>query len=129
MKWICKNKRDEENTVIRNKAHLVSKGYGQKKGIDFKELFAPIARLEVVRLFVAYATHKSFLVYQINDKTAFHYGPLKEEVYVNHPVGFVDPYHPDQVYHLKKALYGLKQAPRAWYPKDSQNVLLIQLCS
>ncbi|GJX91124.1 retrovirus-related pol polyprotein from transposon TNT 1-94 [Tanacetum coccineum] len=91
------------------------KGYAQKKGIDFKESFAPVARLEAVRLFVAYASHKSFTVYQMDVKTTFLYGPLKEEVYVNQPDGFVDPYHPDQVYHLKKALYGLKQAPRAWY--------------
>ncbi|GKD54960.1 retrovirus-related pol polyprotein from transposon TNT 1-94 [Tanacetum coccineum] len=119
MKWIWKNKRDEENTVIRNKARLVAKGYAQKEGIDFEESFAPVARLEAVRLFVAYAAHKSFPVYQMDVKTAFLYGPLKEEVYVNQPDGFVDPYHPDQVYRLKKALYGLKQAPRAWYDELS----------
>nr|GEV14611.1 hypothetical protein [Tanacetum cinerariifolium] len=83
------------------------------EGVDFEESFAPVARLKVVRLFIAYAAHKSFAVYQMNIKTTFLYGPLKEEVYVNQPDGFVDPYHPDQVYHLKKALYGLKQAPRA----------------
>ncbi|GJS93365.1 retrovirus-related pol polyprotein from transposon TNT 1-94, partial [Tanacetum coccineum] len=119
MKWIWKNKRDEENTVIRNKAHLVAKGYAQKEGIDFEESFAPVARLEAVRLFVAYAAHKSFPVYQMDVKTTFLYGPLKEEVYVNQPDGFIDPYHPDQVYRLKKALYGLKQAPRAWYDELS----------
>nr|GEX37561.1 Gag-Pol polyprotein [Tanacetum cinerariifolium] len=81
----------------------LSKGYGQKEGIDFKESFAPGARLEAVWLFVAYATHKSFSVYQMDVKTTFLYGPLKEEVYVNQPDGFIDPYHPDQVYHLKKA--------------------------
>nr|GFC07956.1 integrase, catalytic region, zinc finger, CCHC-type, peptidase aspartic, catalytic [Tanacetum cinerariifolium] len=75
--------------------------------------FAPVARLKAVRLFITYAAHKSFNVYQMDVKTAFLYGPLKEEVYVNQPDGFVDPYHPDKVYHLKKALYGLKQAPRA----------------
>ncbi|GJS05567.1 retrovirus-related pol polyprotein from transposon TNT 1-94, partial [Tanacetum coccineum] len=116
-KW--KNKRDEENTVIRNKSRLVAKGYAQKKGINFEESFAPVARLEVVRLFVAYAAHKSFLVYQMDVKTTFLYGPLKEEVYVNHPEGFIDPHHPDQVYRLKKALYGLKQAPRVWYDELS----------
>nr|GEX68829.1 putative ribonuclease H-like domain-containing protein [Tanacetum cinerariifolium] len=115
MKWLWNNKRDEENTVIRNKSRLVAMGYAQKEGIDFKESFAPVARLEVVRLFIAYAAHKSFIVYQMDVKTAFLYGPLKEEVYVNQPDGFVDPYHPDKVYRLKKALYGLKQAPRAWY--------------
>ncbi|GJY86671.1 retrovirus-related pol polyprotein from transposon TNT 1-94 [Tanacetum coccineum] len=115
LKWLWKNKRDEENTIIRNKSRLVAKGYAQKEGIDFEESFAPVARLEAVRLFIAYAAHKSFTVYQMDVKTAFLYGPLKEEVYVNQPDGFVDPYHPDKVYRLKKALYGLKQAPRAWY--------------
>nr|GEZ14610.1 hypothetical protein [Tanacetum cinerariifolium] len=85
------------------------------EGVDFEESFAPVARLEAVRLFIAYAAHKSFTVYQMDVKTAFLYGPLKEEVYVNQPDGFVDPYHPDKLYLLKKALYGLKQAPRAWY--------------
>ncbi|GJX43419.1 retrovirus-related pol polyprotein from transposon TNT 1-94 [Tanacetum coccineum] len=119
MKWLWKNKHDKENTVIRNKARLVAKGYSQQEGIDFEESFAPVARLEAVRLFVEYVAHKLFLVYQMDVKTAFLNGPLKEEVYVNHPDGFVDPHHPDKVYHLKKALYGLKQAPRAWYDELS----------
>nr|GEY55579.1 hypothetical protein [Tanacetum cinerariifolium] len=89
------------------------------EGIDFEESFAPVARLEAVRLFIAYAAHKSFTVYQMDVKIAFLYGPLKEEVYVNQPNGFVDPYHPDKVYRLKNALYGLKQAPRAWYDELS----------
>ncbi|GJQ93928.1 retrovirus-related pol polyprotein from transposon TNT 1-94 [Tanacetum coccineum] len=114
-----KNKRDEENTVIHNKFRLVAKGYAQKEGIDFEESFAPVARLEGVRLFIAYAAHKSFKVYQMDVKTTFLYGPLKEEVYVNQPDGFVNPYHLDQVYRLKKALYGLKQATRAWYDELS----------
>nr|GEV48840.1 retrovirus-related Pol polyprotein from transposon TNT 1-94 [Tanacetum cinerariifolium] len=113
------NKCDEENTVIHNKAHLVAKGYAQKEGIDFKESFAPVAWLEAVRLFFAYATHKSFTVYQMDVKITFLYGTLKEEVYVNQPDGFVDPHHPDKVYHLKKVLYELKQAPRAWYDELS----------
>nr|GFA06853.1 integrase, catalytic region, zinc finger, CCHC-type, peptidase aspartic, catalytic [Tanacetum cinerariifolium] len=113
LKWIWKNKRDEENTVIRNKSRLVAKGYAQKEGVDFEESFAPVARLEAVRLFIAYAAHKFFTVYQMDVKIAFLYGPPKEEVYVNQPDGFVDPYHPDKVYQLKKALCGLKQAPRA----------------
>nr|GEW06178.1 retrovirus-related Pol polyprotein from transposon TNT 1-94 [Tanacetum cinerariifolium] len=113
LKWLWKNKYDEENTVIHNKSCLVAKGYAQKEGVDFKESFAPVARLEAVRLFIAYAAHKSFTVYQMDVKTSFLYGPLKEEVYVNQPEGFLDPYHPDKVYRLKKALYGLKQAPRA----------------
>ncbi|GKF74839.1 retrovirus-related pol polyprotein from transposon TNT 1-94, partial [Tanacetum coccineum] len=119
MKWLWKNNHDEENTVICNKARLVAKGYAQKEGINFEESFAPVARLEAVQLFVVYAAHKSFLVYQMDVKTTFLYGPLNEEVYVNQPDGFIDPYHPDQVYRLKKALYGLKQAPRAWYDELS----------
>nr|GEY72811.1 hypothetical protein [Tanacetum cinerariifolium] len=116
---LTKNKCDDENTVIRNKSRLVAKGYAQKEGVDFEESFAPVARLEAVRLFIAYAAHKSFTVYQMDVKTSFLYGPLNEEVYVNQPDGFVDPYHPDKVYRLKKALYGLKQAPRAWYDELS----------
>nr|GEX17330.1 hypothetical protein [Tanacetum cinerariifolium] len=123
LKWLWKNKRDEENTVIRNKSRLVAKGYVQKEGVDFEESFAPVARLEAVRLFIAYVAHKSFTVYQMDVKTAFLYGPLKEKVYVNQPDGFVDPYHPEKVYRLKKALYGLKQAPRAWYDELSKFLL------
>nr|GEV35431.1 Gag-Pol polyprotein [Tanacetum cinerariifolium] len=114
MKWLWKNKRDEENTKIRNKSRLVAKGYALKEGVDFEESFAPVTRLEAVRLFIAYDAHKSFTVYQMDVKTAFLYSPLKEEVYVNQPDGFVDPYHPDKVYRLRKALYRLKQAPMAW---------------
>nr|GFB19841.1 Gag-Pol polyprotein [Tanacetum cinerariifolium] len=102
LKWLWKNKRDEENTVIQNKSCLIAKGYAQKEGVNFEESFAPVARLEAVRLFIAYAAHKSFTIYQMDVKTAFLYGPLKEEVYVNQPDGFVDPYHPDKVYRLKK---------------------------
>nr|GEV81226.1 retrovirus-related Pol polyprotein from transposon TNT 1-94 [Tanacetum cinerariifolium] len=91
----------------------MSKGYAQIEGVDFEKSFAPVARLEAVWLFIAYAAHKSFIVYQMDFKIEFLYGPLKEEVYVNQPDGFVDPYHPDKVYRLNKALYGLKQAPRA----------------
>nr|GFC89789.1 putative RNA-directed DNA polymerase [Tanacetum cinerariifolium] len=122
LKWLWKNKRDEENTVIRNKSRLLAKGYAQKEGVDFEESFALVARLEAVMLFIAYAAHKSFTIYQMDIKTAFLYGPLKEEVYVNQPDGFVDPYHPDKVYRHKKALYGLKQAPRAW-----GDILLVQI--
>nr|GEV56761.1 hypothetical protein [Tanacetum cinerariifolium] len=93
------------------------------EGVNFEESFAPVARLEVVRLFIAYAAHKSFTVYQMYVKIVFLYSPLKEEVYVNQPGGFVDPYHPDKVYRLKKVLYGLKQAPRAWYDELSKFLL------
>nr|GEY54151.1 hypothetical protein [Tanacetum cinerariifolium] len=109
-----KNKRDEENTVIRNKARVVSKGYGQQKGIDFEESFAPVARLEAVWLFITYVAHTSFIVYHMDVKTSFLNEPLKE-VYINQPDGFVDPHHPDKVYCLKRALYVLKQALKAWY--------------
>nr|GFA80198.1 retrovirus-related Pol polyprotein from transposon TNT 1-94 [Tanacetum cinerariifolium] len=113
---------DFENIVIQNKSRLVAKGYAQKEGVDFEESFPPVARLEAVRLFIAYAAHKSFTVYQMDVKTTFLYGPLEEEVYVNQPDGVV-PYHPDKVYRLKKALYGLKQAPRAWYDELSKFLL------
>ncbi|GKD88681.1 retrovirus-related pol polyprotein from transposon TNT 1-94, partial [Tanacetum coccineum] len=93
---------------------LVAKGYAQEEGIDFEESFDPVARLEAVRIFVTYAAHKSFPIYQMDIKTAFLNGPLKEVVYVAQPDGFVDPDHPEKVYRLRKALYGLKQAPRAW---------------
>ncbi|GJS99342.1 retrovirus-related pol polyprotein from transposon TNT 1-94 [Tanacetum coccineum] len=98
---------------------LCKNGYAQKEGIDFEESFSPVARLETVRLFIAYAAHKSFTVYQMDVKTTFLYGPLKEEVYVNQPDGFVDPYHPNKVYRVKITLYGLKQAPRVWYDELS----------
>ncbi|GKE37570.1 retrovirus-related pol polyprotein from transposon TNT 1-94, partial [Tanacetum coccineum] len=113
VKWIWKNKTDAENTVIRNMSRLVAKGYGQEEGIDFEESFAPVARLEAVRIFVAYAAHKNFLIFQMDVKTTFLNDPLKEEVFVQQPDGFVDPDFPNYVYRLKKALFGLKQAPRA----------------
>ncbi|GKA38530.1 retrovirus-related pol polyprotein from transposon TNT 1-94 [Tanacetum coccineum] len=113
LKSLWKNKKDEDQTIIHNKARLVAKGYAQEEGIDFEESFAPVARLEAVQIFVAYAAHKSFPIYQMDVKTAFLNGPLKEEVYVAQPDGFVDPNHPEKVYRLRKALYGYKQAPRA----------------
>ncbi|GKC88795.1 retrovirus-related pol polyprotein from transposon TNT 1-94 [Tanacetum coccineum] len=119
VKWLWKNKIDAENTVIRNKYRLVAKGYRQEEGIDFEESCAPVARLEAVRMFIAYAAHKNFTIFQMDVKTVFLNGPLNEEVYVSQPNGFVDPYFPDHVYKPKKALYGLKQAPRAWYDKLS----------
>nr|GEU59890.1 copia protein [Tanacetum cinerariifolium] len=109
------NKHDEEQTVIQNKSRLVVRGYRQKKGINFEESFASVARIEAIRIFFAYAAHKSFSVFQIDVKTAFLHGSLKEDVYVCQPEGFIDTDHPIHVYKLKKALYGLKQAPRAWY--------------
>nr|GEW31688.1 retrovirus-related Pol polyprotein from transposon TNT 1-94 [Tanacetum cinerariifolium] len=108
---------------VRTRRQLESYGemcmFALTEGIDFEESFALVARLEAVRLFIAYTAHKSFTIYQMDMKITFLYGPLKEEVYVNQPDSFVDPYHPDKVYRLKKALYGLKQAPRAWYDELS----------
>nr|GEY05781.1 retrovirus-related Pol polyprotein from transposon TNT 1-94 [Tanacetum cinerariifolium] len=100
---------------LENKAHLVARGYRQEEGIDFEESFAPVARLEAILIFVANSTHKNMVIYQIDVKTMFLNGNLREEVYVSHPDGFVDQDNPNHVYKLKKALYGLKQAPRAWY--------------
>ncbi|GJR31463.1 retrovirus-related pol polyprotein from transposon TNT 1-94 [Tanacetum coccineum] len=119
LKWLWKNKKDKDQTVIHNKARLVAKGYAQEEGIDFEESFALVARLEAVQIFVAYVAHKSFPIYHMDVKTAFLNGPLKEEVYVAQPDGFVDPDHPEKVYSLRKSLYGLKQAPRAWYDELS----------
>ncbi|KAI3669359.1 hypothetical protein L6452_40592 [Arctium lappa] len=114
-KWVFKNKKDEDGIVIRNKARLVAKGYRQEEGIDYDETYAPVARIEAIRIYLAYAAHKNFTVFQMDVKTAFLHGILKEEVYVSQPEGFVNQDKPDHVYILDKALYGLKQAPRAWY--------------
>ncbi|GJR28716.1 retrovirus-related pol polyprotein from transposon TNT 1-94 [Tanacetum coccineum] len=108
-------KLDEYGDVLKNKARLVAKGYQQEEGIDFKESFAPVARIEAIHIFIANATSKNMTIYQMDVKTTFLNGKLKEEVYVSQPEGFVDPDHPTYVYHLKNALYGLKQAPRAWF--------------
>ncbi|GJT60672.1 retrovirus-related pol polyprotein from transposon TNT 1-94 [Tanacetum coccineum] len=114
-KWLFKNKHDEENTIIQNKTRLVVRGYHQEEGIDFEESFTPVARMEAIRIFLAYVAHKSFIVIQLDVKTAFLHGTLKEDVYVCQPKCFIDADYPSHVYKLKKALYGLKQAPRAWY--------------
>nr|GEX08541.1 retrovirus-related Pol polyprotein from transposon TNT 1-94 [Tanacetum cinerariifolium] len=119
-KWIFKNKKNESSLVIRNKARLVAVGYSQQEGIDYDETFAPVARIEAIRLFLAYTTHKDLIVFQMDVKTAFLNGIIKEEVYVSQPPGFVSKQYPDHVYALDKALYGLKQAPRAWYDVLSQ---------
>ncbi|GJS44613.1 retrovirus-related pol polyprotein from transposon TNT 1-94 [Tanacetum coccineum] len=123
LKWIYKVKLDEYGDVLKNKAQLVAKGYRQEEGIDFKELFAPIARIEAIRIFIANAASKNMTIYHMDVKTAFLNGELKEEVYVSQPEGFIDPDHPTHVYRLKKALYGLKQAPRAWYDTLSRFLL------
>jgi hypothetical protein len=114
-KWVFRNKQDEHGVVTRNKARLVAKGYSQVEGLDFDETFAPVARLESIRILLAYATHHGFKLYQMDVKSAFLNGPIKEEVYVEQPPGFESEEYPNHVYKLHKALYGLKQAPRAWY--------------
>ncbi|GJT76846.1 putative ribonuclease H-like domain-containing protein [Tanacetum coccineum] len=114
-KWVFRNKKDERGIVIRNKARLVAQGYTQEEGIDYDEVFAPVARIEAIRLFLAYASFMGFIVYQMDVKSAFLYGTIEEEVYVCQPPGFEDPQFPDKVYKVEKALYGLHQAPRAWY--------------
>ncbi|GJW54185.1 retrovirus-related pol polyprotein from transposon TNT 1-94 [Tanacetum coccineum] len=115
LKWIYKVKLDELGGVLKNKARLVARGYRQEEGIDFEESFAPVARLEAIRIFIVFTTHMNMIVYQMDMKIAFLNGILREEVYVSQPDGFVDPENLNHVYKLKKALYGLKQAPRAWY--------------
>nr|GEU55677.1 retrovirus-related Pol polyprotein from transposon TNT 1-94 [Tanacetum cinerariifolium] len=112
--WIFKNNKDESSLVIRNKARLVAVGYSQQEGIDYDETFAPVARIEAIHLFLAYAAHKDFIVFQMDVKTTFLNEILKEKVYVAQPPGFVSKQYPDYVYALNKSLYGLKQAPRAW---------------
>ncbi|GJT53946.1 putative ribonuclease H-like domain-containing protein [Tanacetum coccineum] len=114
-KWVYRNKKDERGIVVRNKARLVAQGYTQEEGIDYDEVFAPVARIEAIRLFLAYASFMGFIVYQMDVKSAFLYGTIEEEVYVCQPPGFEDPQFPNKVYKVDKALYGLHQAPRAWY--------------
>ncbi|GKA29220.1 putative ribonuclease H-like domain-containing protein, partial [Tanacetum coccineum] len=106
---------DERGVVVRNKARLVAQGHRQEEGIDYDEVFAHVARIEAIRLFLAFASFMGFIVYQMDVKSAFLYGTIDEEVYVSQPPGFVDPDHPKKVYKVVKALYGLHQAPRAWY--------------
>ncbi|GJZ93999.1 retrovirus-related pol polyprotein from transposon TNT 1-94 [Tanacetum coccineum] len=119
LKWLWKNKCDAENIMVQNKTRLVAKGYRQEEGIDFEESFAPVAHLEAVRMFIAYAAHKNITIFQIDVKTTSLNGPLKDEVYVSQPEGFIDSEFPDHIFRLKKTLYSLKQAPRVWYEKLS----------
>ncbi|GJX96392.1 putative ribonuclease H-like domain-containing protein [Tanacetum coccineum] len=111
-KWVYKNKKDERGVVVRNKARFVAQGHRQEEAIDYDEVFAPVARIEAIRIFLAFASYMGFIVYQMDVKSAFLYGKIDEEVYVSQPPGFVDP---KKVYKLVKALYGLHQALRAWY--------------
>ncbi|GJZ97106.1 putative ribonuclease H-like domain-containing protein [Tanacetum coccineum] len=122
-KWILKNKRDARGIVVRNKARLVAQGHRQEEGINYDEVFALVARIEAIRLFLAFASYMGFMVYQMDVKSAFLYGEIEEEVYVTQPKGFEDPYFPKHVYRVVKALYGLHQAPRAWYARLSTFLL------
>ncbi|GJW47135.1 putative ribonuclease H-like domain-containing protein, partial [Tanacetum coccineum] len=122
-KWVYKNKKDERGIVIKNKVRLVAQGYTQKEGIDYDEVLAPVARIEAIRLFLAYASFKDFMVYQMDVKSVFLYGKIEEEVYVCQPPGFEDPDFPNRVYKVENALYGLHQAPKAWYETLSTYLL------
>ncbi|GJU42123.1 putative ribonuclease H-like domain-containing protein [Tanacetum coccineum] len=114
-KWVYRNKKDERGVVVRNKARLVAQGHRQEEGIDYDEGFAPVDRIEAIRIFLAFASYMRFIVYQMDVKSVFLYGKIDEEVYVSQPPGFIDPKYPKKVYKVVKALYGLHQAPRAWY--------------
>ncbi|GKE78861.1 putative ribonuclease H-like domain-containing protein [Tanacetum coccineum] len=122
-KWVYRNKKDERGIMVRNKARLVAQGFTQEEGIDYDEVFAPVARIEAIRVFLAYASFKDFVVYQMDVKSALLYGKIEEEVYVCQPPGFEDPEFPDRVYNVEKVLYGLHQAPRAWYETLSTYLL------
>nr|GEX55979.1 hypothetical protein [Tanacetum cinerariifolium] len=122
-KWVLKNKKDKRGIVIINKARLVAQGHTQEEGIDYEEVFAPVARIEAIRLFLAYASFMGFTVYQMDVKSAFLYGTIDEEVYVMQPLGFQDPEFPARVYKVEKAMYGLHQASRAWYGTLSKYLL------
>ncbi|WVZ81025.1 hypothetical protein U9M48_028452, partial [Paspalum notatum var. saurae] len=116
-KWVFKNKRGEDGMVVRNKARLVAQGFCHKEGIDYEETFAPVARLEAIRILLAFAASKGFKLQQMDVKSVFLNGFIEEEVYVRQPPGFESARFLDRVYKLRKALYGLKQAPRAWYAR------------
>ena len=120
IKWIFRNKTDEEGNVIRNKAHPVAQGYSQMEGVDYDETFALVTRMESIKILLALACHLKFKLYQMDVKIAFLNGILKEDVYVAQPKGFINPHFLDHVLYLKKALYVLKQAPRAWYDRLTQ---------
>ncbi|GKA82929.1 retrovirus-related pol polyprotein from transposon TNT 1-94, partial [Tanacetum coccineum] len=117
IKWVFRNKLDENGIVYRINARLVAHGYNQQEGIDYDETYAPVARLESIRIVLAIACANDFKLYQMDVKSAFLNGFINKEVYVAQPLGFIDFQKPNYVYKLKKALYGLKQAPKAWYDR------------
>jgi hypothetical protein len=114
-KWVWKNKEGENGEMVRNKSRLVAQVYSQKEKIDYEETFAPVPRLEAIRILLAFSVAKGFKLYQMDVKSAFLNGFIEEEVYVKQPLGFESAKFPHRVYRLRKALYELKQAPRAWY--------------
>ena len=122
-RWVFINKMDENDIIIRNKARLVAQGFNQEEGINYEETFAPIARLEAIRMLLAFACFKDFILYQMDVKSAFLNGFINEEVCVEQPPDFQSFNFLNHVFKLKKALYGLKQAPRAWYEKLSKFLL------
>ena len=120
LKWVFKVKRNADGSINKFKARLVAKGYVQKHGVDYDEVFAPVARIETIRLIIGLAALRGWKIHHLDVKTAFLHGDLKEEVYVSQPQGFIVKGQEDKVYKLKKALYGLRQAPRAWNVKLNQ---------
>nr|GEX33931.1 hypothetical protein [Tanacetum cinerariifolium] len=127
-KWVFRNKKDERGIVVRNKSRLVAQGHTQEEGIDYEEVFAPVARIKAIWLFLAYASFMGFMVYQMDVKSAFLYGTIEEEVYVCQPPGFKDPDYTNKVYKVVKSLYGLHQAPRAWCETLANYLLENELC-
>ncbi|GAA0144190.1 transmembrane signal receptor [Lithospermum erythrorhizon] len=123
MKWIYKTKKDENGNVIKHKARLVAKGYVQKEGIDYSEVFAPVARMDIVRMILSIAANQGWMVHQLDVKSAFLHGELIEEVFIEQPRGYLKKGDEDLVYKLHKALYGLKQAPRAWFSRIERHFL------
>nr|GFB36580.1 putative ribonuclease H-like domain-containing protein [Tanacetum cinerariifolium] len=126
-KWVLKNKKDKRGIVVRNKARLVAQGHTQEEGIDYDEVFTPVARIKAIRLFLAYASFMGFTVYQMDVKSVFLYGTIDEEVYVMQPPGFHDPKYPARIYKIEKAMYGLHQAPRAWYEAMQEELLQFKI--
>ena len=120
---VIRNKQDDRVVIVCNKSHLVVRGFWQIEGLHYTEVYSPVARLEAIHIFLAYASYMGFIVYQMDVKTAFLYGVVKEEIYIDQPPGFVNPKFPNHVYKLDKALYGLHQAPRAWYAILTEHLL------
>jgi hypothetical protein len=116
-KWVFRNKQDENGIIVRNKTRLVAQGYSQVKGLNFDETFAPVARLEAIRILLAYTTSHNIKLYQIDVKSAFLNGKINEPIYIEQPLSFEDSKKSNHVYKLSKALYGFKQAPHAWYER------------